>query len=226
MSLLPRLQLKQPTGWFAAGREVAEALTLLPDPAFRLYLYICLNADRHTGRLVIDPAGLARVLARDQTAIEVHLGALVSYGVCHHQAGVLEISDRFWPYQKQLPTRPDNRQADYVRSVRNAFLEPACVCSAFTPADEKLAADLYRRGIPLENLCRAVWLGSARKYMAMLNGQPPASIASLGYFTALLEEVAQAPVTDAYWEHVRHKVKTLERRWQLASSSPAVSAEG
>lgn len=133
MSLLPRLQLKQPTGWFAAGREVAEALTLLPDPAFRLYLYICLNADRHTGRLVIDSASLARVLGRDQTLIEVHLCELVRYGVCRHQAGVLEISDRFWPYQKQLPTAPDNREADYVRSVRNAFLEPACVCSAFTP---------------------------------------------------------------------------------------------
>lgn len=225
MSLLPRLQLKQPTGWFAAGREVAEALTLLPDPAFRLYLYICLNADRHTGKLAIDPASLARVLGRDQIAIEVQLGELVRYGVCRHQAGVLEISDRFWPYQKQLPTAPDNRQADYVRSVRNAFLEPACVCSAFTPADEKLAADLYRRGVPLENLRRAVWLGSARKYMAMLNGQPPAPIASLGYFTALLEEVVQAPVTDAYWQHVRHKLETLERRWQQASS-PAASAAG
>jgi hypothetical protein len=89
------------------------------------------------------------------------------------------------------------RQADYVRSVRYAFLEPGCVCSAFTPADEKLAVDLYRRGIPLENLRRAVWLGSARKYMAMLNGHPSAPIASLGYFTALLEEVARAPLTDA-----------------------------
>jgi hypothetical protein len=89
----------------------------------------------------------------------------------------------------------------------------------------KVAADLYRRGIPMENLRRAVWLGSARKYMAMLNGQPPAPIASLGYFIALLDEVVRAPVTDAYWEHVRHKLEALERRWRQASSS-AVSAEG
>lgn len=224
MSTLPRLQLKQPTGWFAAGREVAEALMLLPDQAFRLYIYICLNADRHTGRLVIDPASLARVLGRDQRAIEDHLGDLGGHGVCQQRAGVLEICDRFWPYQKQLPATPDNRRADYVRSVREAFLEPACVCSAFTPADEKLAADLYRGGVPLENLRRAIWLGCARKYMAMLKGQPPAPIASLGYFTALLDEVARAPVTDAYWEHVRQKLKMLERRW-LQSSPPAVSVE-
>ena len=90
MSTLPRLQLKQPTGWFAAGREVAEALTLLPDQSFRLYLYICLNADRRTGRLVIDSANLARVLGRDQTAIEDHFSELSSHGVCHRRGGVLE----------------------------------------------------------------------------------------------------------------------------------------
>ena len=156
MSTLPRLQLKQPTGWFAAGREVAEALMLLPDPSFRLYLYICLNADRRTGRLAIDPANLAQVLERAPAAIEDHLSQLSSHGVCHRRGGVLEICDRFWPYQKQLPATPDNRQVDYVRSVRGAYLEPACVCSVFTPADEKLAADLYRRGVSLETLRRAI----------------------------------------------------------------------
>jgi len=30
----PRLILKQPTGWFAAGREFAQAITLLSDGAF------------------------------------------------------------------------------------------------------------------------------------------------------------------------------------------------
>ena len=31
----PRLHLKQSTGWFAAGREFAQALTLLSDSAFK-----------------------------------------------------------------------------------------------------------------------------------------------------------------------------------------------
>ncbi len=224
MSSMPRLQLKQPTGWFAAGREVAEALMLLPDAAFRLYIYICLNADRHTGRLAIDSASLARVLRREPATIEDDLGELGRQGVCHRRTGVLEIGDRFWPYHRQPLPAPDNGQAAYVRSVRAVFLEPACVCSAFTPADEKLAAALYRRGVPLENLRRAIWLGSARKYMAMLNGQPPTRIASLGYFTALLNEVARAPVTDAYWEHVRQKVQVMERQWRQSSPPPAAEA--
>jgi hypothetical protein len=222
MSAVPRLVLKQPTGWFAAGREVAEALALLPDPVFRVYMYLCLNADRHTGRFRIDPLNLARILGRDPTVVEGHLGELCSLGVCHRRADVVEISDRFWPYQKRLAATQDDQQGEYVRSVREAFLEPACVCSAFTPADEKLAADLYGRGVLLEYLRRAIWLGCARKYIAMLNGQPPASIASLGYFIALLDEVAQAPVTNAYWDHVKQKMETLERRWRQ-TSSPAAS---
>ena len=32
----PRLRLKRPTGWFAAGQEVATALPLLSDAAFKL----------------------------------------------------------------------------------------------------------------------------------------------------------------------------------------------
>jgi hypothetical protein len=47
----PRLILKHPTGWFAAGREFAQALTLLSDGAFKLYVYACLRAGRHTGCL-------------------------------------------------------------------------------------------------------------------------------------------------------------------------------
>ena len=53
-----RLILKQPTGWFAAGREVAQALALLPDGAFKLYIHLCLEAERHTGRALIDLAAL------------------------------------------------------------------------------------------------------------------------------------------------------------------------
>jgi hypothetical protein len=226
MSAAPRLILKQPTGWFAAGREVAAALTLLSDAAFRLYMYLCLNADRHTGRFLLDPIRLAPVLGRDQAAIEEHLGELCGRGVCHRRADVVEICDRYWPYQKRVPAGEGDRQAEFVGQVKEAFLEPACVCSAFTPADEKLAVDLYRRGVPLENLRRAIWLGCARKYIAMLNGAPgprPA-IASLAYFIALLDEVAQAPVVEAYWQHVQQKMQMLERRW-LQSSCPAAVAE-
>src|SRR5512132_2464714 len=59
-----RLILKQPTGWFAAGREVAQALALLSDGAFKLYIHLCLEAARHTARARIELTELARVLRK------------------------------------------------------------------------------------------------------------------------------------------------------------------
>jgi hypothetical protein len=93
------------------------------------------------------------------------------------------------------------------------LLAPACVRSSFTASDERLARDLDQRGISLEHLQRAIWLGCARKYVAMLNGQPPMPITSLRYFLGLIEEVGQTNAPDAYWTYVRSKADQLERQW-------------
>jgi len=80
-----RLVLKQPTGWFAAGREVAQALALLSDGAFKLYIHLCLEADRHTGRAVIEPASLTQTLRKDPASIESSLGELHLNKVCERR---------------------------------------------------------------------------------------------------------------------------------------------
>src|ERR1700747_1550170 len=97
----PRLILKQPTGWFAAGREVAQALALLSNGAFKLYLHLCLQADRHTARGVLNLAEWPRVLRKDPATIEASLGELQLHQVCERRGDRVEICDRFWPYQKQ-----------------------------------------------------------------------------------------------------------------------------
>ena len=48
-------------------------------------------------------------------------------------------------------------------------------------ADEKLAVELYRRHVPLEQIERAYLLGCARKYVALLNRPGAALISSLHY---------------------------------------------
>ena len=53
----PPLVLKQSTGWFAAGWQFGEAIDELSDAAFKLFAWLCLNADRHTGRVQITRAG-------------------------------------------------------------------------------------------------------------------------------------------------------------------------
>jgi hypothetical protein len=219
-----RLILKQPTGWFAAGREVAQALSLLSDGAFKLYIHLCLEADRHTGRVGIATAALARILCRDPASIEAHLGELQVQGICERHKDQVEICDRFWPYQKQAAIATGPPDAEFLRQARAAFLGPACVRSAFTVADEKLARKLSQRGVTLEQLRRAIWLGCARKYLAMLNGQSRLPITSLAYFASLIEEVNQAQIPVSYWDHVRRKMEEMEKRWlQTANSVKATN---
>ena len=220
----PRLTLKQPTGWFAAGREVAHAMTLLSDGAFKLYLHLCLQADRHTARVLLNPADCMHVLRKDQAWIEACVGELYRNNICEGQGDWAEICDRFWPYQKQAGIGTTAPEVTFVRQVRAAFLKAACVRSSFTAADEKLALNLCRRAVPLEQVQRAIWLGCARKYMAMLNGQPRQPITSLAYFVSLIEEVGQPHVPASYWDHVRHRMEDMEKRWLRAASSPPAVA--
>jgi hypothetical protein len=220
-----RLILKQPTGWFAAGREFAQALTILSDGTFKLYAYLCLRADRYTGRIAIEPNELARSLHKDGEAIAQQLVELKDHGLCcievdGNLVATLEICDRFWPYQKQAISRPSNEQAEFVRRVRDLFLAPACVQATFTAADHKTAVDLYRRGIALEQVRRAILLGCARKYIAVINGQLRLPIASLQYFAAVIDEVLDPGIPESYWEPLRRKVVQMETDWsQLGSDT-------
>jgi hypothetical protein len=220
-----RLILKQPTGWFAAGREVAQALVLLSDGAFKLYIHLCLKADRHTGQVTIELAELTRLLRKAATSIEADLGELQGHGICERQRNRVEICDRFWPYQKQVAEATGSVQAEFLRQVRAAFLAPACVRSAFTAADEKLALKLGQRGVTLEHVRWAIWLGCARKYVAMLNGETRLPISSLAYFASLIEEVRHSRTPVSYWDHMRRRMDELEKRWlQTANPVSATNA--
>lgn len=220
-----RLILKQPTGWFAAGREVAQALALLSDGAFKLYIHLCLQADRHTGRAAIESAELTHILRKDTVSIEAGLDELQHQGVCERQEDQMEICDRFWPYEKQV-TVAGRPEVEFLRQARAAFLKPACVRSTFTAADEKLARNLGRSGVTLEQLRRAIWLGCARKYVAMLNGQSRLPITSLAYFASLIEEVSQQQIPVSYWDHVRRRMEEMEKRWLQMANSVAVTNAG
>ncbi len=229
----PRLVLKQPTGWFAAGREFAQALTLLSDGAFKLYVHACLTANRHTGRLSATVDDLARAMTRAPTALAMNLNELEERAVCRVIKGEgsqleLEIRDRFWPYQRQQPPGRSESEVEFVQKVRELFLAPACVQASFSAADEKLALGLYRRGVSMEQITRAILLGCARKYVAMLNAGVPTDrsssvgwnakvrtpITSLQYFSDIVEEVSESAIPESYWEPLRWKTARMEQQWR------------
>jgi hypothetical protein len=76
----------------------------------------------------------------------------------------------------------------------------------------------------LDQARRAIWLGCARKYVAMLNGQTRLPITSLAYFASLIDEVAEPQIPASYWEHVRRRMEEMEERW-LQTGSPATATD-
>jgi len=221
----PRMRLKRSTGWFAAGQEMASALPLLSDAAFKLYVFLCLNVNRHSARMVWEPMELANLLQRDRQSVNDALEELCRCKVCMRHPDAdgriaidrlsVEICDRFWPYEKPPVEEFGIDQNSYVQRVRQMLSGTACVRVHFSAADERLAAILYRRGVTLVHLQRAIWLGCARKYVAWLNAPENADmlITSLNYFSALVNEVAETLVSEDYWKHMQSKLPQLERMW-------------
>lgn len=213
MSAAPRLLLKQSTGWFAAGWAFGEAMTALSDAAFKVFAWLCLNADRHTGRVRITVPEIARALRRAEGGVQAALNELIECGVCRClETAEIEVADGYWPYEKQ-PS--GSGPQDYLAQVRKLLSEPACVRCRFTAADERLARELYERGVSLAQVQHAIWLGCARKYTTMLTNQGASMpIASLRYFTAVIDDVvSQTNTPESYWAYVQRQAMTLERQW-------------
>src|ERR1044072_2985146 len=73
---MPVVFLAHEHRWFAAGREVAEAMALLSDGAFKLFIWLCLHAERRRGAVAADPGAMACALGRTIAEITTNLGDL------------------------------------------------------------------------------------------------------------------------------------------------------
>ena len=76
-----------------------------------------------------------------------------------------------------------------------------------------MAANLYTRGTSIEQVRRAVMLGCARKYVAIINGDLEVPITSLKYFEAIIDEVTDVVTPDSYWRALSRKVAQMEAKW-------------
>ena len=221
------LTLKHPTGFFAAGREMADALALLSDGAFKVYVYVCLHADRRTAQLRFRAAELAQATSHSTRSLTSYLDELrrtevgaVSLAANQHEYGRIEIRDRFWPYVKppQASAVDDPEQALYAMRVRSLFLAPACVNAGFSSADEKLAAEWYRAGVGLDQVERAILMGCARKYVALFNHAGGSTITSLQYFAGIVAEVAALEMPLNYWRYLAARVRKMETQWRAQAN--------
>jgi hypothetical protein len=216
----PPPKLKHPTGWFAAGREVTRALELLSDGAFKLYVYVGLNADRRTGQLNMEHGGLAKAVRKSRRSVAAYLNELRQRGVFvihpavnQHLGGQIEICDAFWPYEKARASVKADTLGAYVEQTRRLLAARSCVGAAFTPADERLASSLFGRNVPIDDVEHAVLLGCARKYVTLINRQRCDSIMTFSYFENVIEEVRALKMPAEYWGHLQVRLARLEQQW-------------
>ena len=220
MSTTP-LILKNPRGWFAAGAEVEKALGVLSDGAFKLFIYICLNARRDTGVLEMSQTSLARNLEKANGTIRRCLREIETAGICHAHydrspfgRGFVKIDPAYWPYRTAVEDATNDTAAEFVQEIRKLLNARACVRPSFSTADEILARQWHERGVSLERIERAILMGCARKYVSWRNNQSVAPVGSLKYFEPILEELAETPKVDPeYWGYLRSRIDRMERLW-------------
>jgi hypothetical protein len=214
-----RLGLKEPGGWFAAGRSFQQAIGILSDGAFKLFAYVCLQADRHTGQLQVTHKQLAGALGKSKRAIGSYIEELQRQGMCvvlhgrnQYAPSWLQITDQYWPYHRPQAAAVPERSR-YVSAIREAFLDSGCSIGRFGPADLRTAKALERRGVPLSAVLDAILVGSCRKYISWLNGGTPEVIGSLQYFEQLIAEVSEQPLAEDYRQYLRAKNQQLAENW-------------
>lgn len=227
----PPVVLKNPKGWFAAGAEVQQALTVLSDGAFKLFVYLCLHARRDTGVLEVTQTELARGLHKGAAAIRSYLHEMETTGVCRCQfsrsrarRGRIEVTPRWWPYQQSESLPSDDPAQPFLAALQKLLQARPCVQSGFSTADEILARDWFQRGLSLQRIEQALLLGCARKCVSWRNDPRHGPIRSLRYFEPLLAELDQQPPAPAYWDYLRLRLQRLESLW-VQAHSPTARAE-
>ncbi len=227
------LSLKEPTGWFAAGNGFRKASTLLSDGAFKLFVHLCLEASRRTGRVETTHKELASALGKSKRSIGTHVDELQAHQVCNvfpaknqYARTVFEISDHYWPYHRIEPSQHPSDQRAYVGSVREYFLSLACASGRFSAADEQTARQMHQRAIPLAVIENAMLLGACRKYMSWLNRQALEPIQGLRYFEPVIAEIQAQSLPPGYSAYLRKKVQELAlaaQTMETCQTEPAVA---
>ena len=233
-SMNERLSLKQTTGWFPAGDAFRKAMAILSDGAFRLFAYLCLEADRRTGRFQATHRELALAMGKSKRAMGAYIAELEAREICSVNPGknqfahtTFEISDSYWPYRRSDDCPESPEQKTYVESVRTCFLSLGCGSGEFGATDAADARNLQRRGIPLVVVEEAMLIGACRKYSSWFEGNALEPIRSLRYFDPLIAEIQKEPLPSGYPAYLREKIKKLATLWDenVKSSSQARKEE-
>jgi hypothetical protein len=205
---------------------------MLSDGAFKLYMFLCLSADRATARLEIDQGSIAKSLRKSRRSVIVYFEELKQRGVCRvefaanqYSRGSARIREAFRPYETTESVSDNAKVIKYVKGIRVLLESRPCVQCSFAPADERLARTLFSNDVPFEYVERAFLLGCTRKYISWLNGQTSAPIASLEYFRSTIDEVEKLETSSEYWHYVRESLYKYENAWMAKGGKKSESTD-
>lgn len=226
-------KLKEPAGWFAAGQSFRLALTTLSDGAFKLFAYICLQADRRTGRFAASHKELAAALGKSKRIIGRYVMELESREICEitparnqYARTGFEISEAFWPYQRSHQSEDPPELLQYIECIREVFVTVGCTSGKFGAAEVATAKGLYQRRIPVAVINDAILMAACRKYDAWLSGRASEPIQTLRYIEPVIAEIQSEPFPPGYSNYLRRKVQQFAGIWSSAqqkASCPAVA---
>jgi hypothetical protein len=202
-------------------------MNILSDGAFKLFVYVSLQADRSTGGYQTTQTELARVLGKSRRIIGKDIAEVEGQSICaikaaknQHARNTFQILDDYWPYVRPgIGDVSPKEEAAYVAALRDSFLATGCTLGTFGTGDVKMARALRRSGVALELVQQALLLGACRKYSSWLNGRSAQPIGRLYYFKGLISEVREQPLSPRVREYLQSKLGQLTRTWHGASSA-------
>ena len=102
--------------------------------------------------------------------------------------------------------------AQYVQRVLDAYRSTPGTCGAVRKPDRAFAMQLFQRGVPLAVVENALVLAAARRLGRPTDAPPLGVIRSLAYFAPVIDEVLGLQLSEAYFQHLRHRLSRLPRK--------------
>ena len=102
--------------------------------------------------------------------------------------------------------------AQYVQRVLDAYRSTPGTCGAVRKPDRAFAMQLFQRGVPLAVVENALVLAATRRLARPADAPPLGVIRSLAYFSPVIDEVLGLQLSEAYFQHLRHRLSRLPRK--------------
>ena len=99
--------------------------------------------------------------------------------------------------------------SQYVQRVLDAYRSTPGTCGVVRKPDRAFAMRLFERGVSLAVVENALVLAAARRLARPEDAPPLGVIRSLAYFAPVIDEVLGLHVSEAYFQHLRHRLSRL-----------------